>query len=377
MALLKKINAWLHLWLGLVSGIVVVILGITGCILVFEQEIKSISAPWLHVQKPANGSYLPPSALYKEVKKIFPEKEIRSAFYYGAERTVRISMNSDTLVYINPYTAEIAAMVDHEDFFHFIEEGHFHLWLPEAIGGPIVGWATFIFFILLITGLILWWPKNLKRSSVNKSFKIKWRAKFKRVNYDLHNVLGFYAVIISLVFAITGLIMSFAWFSNAFFVATGGTIKERVISKSDTTLHNILVPLSQVDMAWKKGMTEIGEYNKDAIIVSFPQKASDVIALCVDMRNGVWRYVNLDQHSLEPVASTQKKMKDEEFALYLRRSNYTLHVGAFGGLPVKILFFLASLICASLPVTGFLVWWGKKKKNAKRMPVKRLETQMT
>lgn len=375
MAFLKKINAWLHLWLGLVSGIIVVILGITGCILAFEQEIKSISYPWLHVEKPAGGNYLLPSALYKEVKKALPEKEIYSAFYYGSERTVRLSLNSDTLVYVNPYTAEIVAMVDHEDFFHFIEEGHFHLWLPESIGGPIVGCATFIFFILLITGLVLWWPKNLKKWSINKSFKIKWRAKFKRVNYDLHSVLGFYTLIISLVLAVTGLIMSFPWFANAFFVATGGTIKERVISKSDTTLHNTLVPLSQVDMAWKKGMTEIGEYNKDAIIVSFPKKASDVIALCVDMRNGVWRYVNLDQHTLEPVASTQKKMAEEDFALYLRRSNYTLHVGAFGGLTTKFLFFFASLICASLPVTGFYIWWGKKKKSTTKKPVKQPKAQ--
>jgi uncharacterized iron-regulated membrane protein len=49
--IIKKINAWLHLWLGLASGVVVIVLGITGCILVFEQEIKSLAYPWLHVKK--------------------------------------------------------------------------------------------------------------------------------------------------------------------------------------------------------------------------------------------------------------------------------------------------------------------------------------
>ncbi|TZF84155.1 PepSY domain-containing protein [Pedobacter sp. BS3] len=364
--LLKKINAWLHLWLGLFSGIIVFILGITGCILVFEQEIRSISEPWLHVAKPADDTYLPPSVLYKKVQKHFPGKELSSMWYHGKERTAHFNLGHDSLVYINPYTAEIVAVVHHEDFFHFIEDGHFHLWLPEAIGEPIVGWGTFVFFVLLITGLILWWPKQWNKKYINSSFKIKWGAKFKRLNYDLHNVLGFYTIIISLVFALTGLIMSFPWFSNAFFVATGGTVKERIISKSDTTVNPSVVPLSQVDAAWKKGITEIGEYNKDAIILSFPKKASDVISLCVDMHNGTWRYVNLDQHTLQPVASTQKKMKEEDLASYLRRSNYTFHVGAFGGLFTKILFFFASLVCASLPLTGFYIWWGRRKKPKTR-----------
>ncbi len=363
--MIKKVNAWLHLWLGLVSGIVVVILGITGCILVFEQEIKQLTSPWLHVEKPANGNYLPPSALYNEVHQHFPDKKIRSVWYNGENRTAHFRLNSDSLVYVNPYTAKIVAVVDHEDFFHFIEEGHFHLWLPEEIGKFIVGWGTFIFFTLLITGIILWWPKQWSKTNINKSFKIKWKARFKRLNYDLHNVLGFYTLIISLIFAITGLIMSFPWFSNAFFIATGGRIQERIVSKSDTTTNTNVVPLSQVDLAWKKGMNEFGEYNKEAIIVSFPKKASDVIALCVDMHNGTWRYVNLDQHTLQPVASTQKKMKEEELASYLRRANYAFHVGSFGGLTTKFIFFFASLICASLPITGFYIWWGRRKKTKK------------
>lgn len=368
--MIKKINAWLHLWLGLVSGIVVVILSITGCILVFEQEIKQLTSPWLHAEKPSEGEFLPPSVLYNEVHKHFPDKKIFSVWYHGENKTAHFRLDSDSLIYINPYTAEITGVIDHEDFFHFIEEGHFHLWLPKAIGDPIVGWGAFIFFILLVTGIILWWPKQWNKTNIDNSFKIKWKARFKRLNYDLHNVLGFYTLIISLIFAITGLIMSFPWFSNGFFRITGGTVKERIVSKSDTTLNQSVVGLSQVDAAWKKGITEIGEYNKDAIIVSFPKKASDVIALCVDMHNGSWRYVNLDQHTLEPVASTQKKLKEEDFASYLRRTNYAFHVGAFAGLPTKFLFFFASLVCASLPITGFYIWWGRKKKNKRKRPTK-------
>ncbi len=42
--------------------------------------------------------------------------------------------------------------------------------------------------------------------------------------------------------------------------------------------------------------------------------------------------------------------------------NYDIHTGAILSLPGKILAFCASLICASLPITGFLLWWGRRKK---------------
>lgn len=363
---LKKLNAWLHLWLGLASGVIVVILGITGCILVFEQEIRSLSSPWLHVEMPAKGTYLPPSVLYKEVKKALPEKEIGSVWYHGPNRTAHFSLgNSDSMVYVNPYTAKIVAMVDHEDFFHEIDEGHRHLWLPENIGRPIVGWATFIFFILLITGLILWWPKNLKKSNVDKSFKVKWRAKFKRVNYDLHNVFGFYSLLLALLMAITGLIMSFSWFNSSVYWLTGGD-NHKNKQKEEVFEPSKLPMLDQVDKVWRKVQDEIAVDNKDQIIVSFPDHEDDPIYACTDMINGHWRDLYFKQADLSLANSTGKRMADLPFADQVRKLNYTLHVGAFAGLFSKIIYFLASLVCASLPITGFYIWWGKRKKSKKK-----------
>jgi uncharacterized iron-regulated membrane protein len=362
--LFKKINAWLHLWLGLASGIIVVILSITGCILVFEQEIRQLTSPWLHVEQKGTD-FLPPSKLHESVSKALPEKTVKSVWYHGVGRTAHVTLNSDSIVYVNPYTAEVVAMVDHEDFFHFIEEGHFHLWMPEEIGEIFVGWGTFIFFLLLISGVILWWPKKWNKKGIEQSFKVRWKAKFKRVNYDLHNVLGFYSLTIALLFAFTGLIMSFSWFNTGVFWLTGGENKPRIQSVSDTTFTGQTKMLEQVDKAWLMGRHEIGEFNKDEIIVSFPKEASSTIYVCTDMKNGIWRDIYLDQFTLKQLPASQSKIRDADLATWLRRSNFSLHVGAIGGLTTKILFFLASLICASLPITGFYIWWGKKKKSAK------------
>ncbi|WP_192579306.1 PepSY-associated TM helix domain-containing protein [Dyadobacter aurulentus] len=361
--MLKKINAWLHLWLGLASGIVVVIVAVTGCILVFEQELKSLTQPWTHAERPGNAAYLPPSVIREHVSRQFPGKEIDGIWYYGHGKAAKMSMHSDSVVFVNPYTAAVTGIADQEDFFHFILDGHVGLWIEGDVGHAIVSYATLIFFVLLITGMVLWWPKKWNKSGRNKSFRIKWKAKFKRVNYDLHNVLGFYSLIIALILTITGLNMGFRWFNEGFYLLNSGGREPApfVRAFSDTTKIYPNTVLQNVDKAFWKGITEIGTYNKDAIIISFPEKASDPIDLCVDMYNGSWRYVYLDQNTLAELPSTQVHIDDLKWADWLRRTNYALHVGAIGDWPTKIIFFLVSLICASLPITGFYIWWGKRK----------------
>ncbi|MVM34109.1 PepSY domain-containing protein [Spirosoma sp. HMF4905] len=375
--ILKKINAWLHLWLGLASGIVVFVVAVTGCILVFEQELKPLTQPWQNAERPAETIYLPPSMIQQKMKAVFPDKKTLSLWYQGHGRTVKVTLDSDSTVFVNPYTGAVAGIVDEEDFFRFVLEGHTSLWIDGEVGQHIVAWATLIFFVLLITGLILWWPKKWNKSTRDKSFKIKWKAKFKRVNYDLHNVLGFYSLIVALVITLTGLIMGFAWINKGvYWLASGGESPapyRRGEYVSDTMQMPTRSRLASVDLAFKKGMDELAVYNKDVIIVSLPQKPTDAIYVCTDMDKGSWRDIYLDQYTLKQLPSTVIQIDQLNFADWLRRTNYAIHVGAIGNMPTKIIYFIASLICASLPITGFYVWWGrrgfgrrKKAKSASR-----------
>ena len=367
----SKINAWLHLWLGIASGIIVVIMAITGCILVFEQEIKSLTSPYLNVEVQSPEKLLPPSQIYAAVQKALPNKEIHGVWYNGLGKSVKVDIESDSLIYVNPYNGKITGMVDHEDFFHIMDEGHRNLWLEREIGSQITAWATVIFFFLLISGLILWFPKKWNKTTFNSSFKIKWKAKFKRVNYDIHNVLGFYSIILAALIAFTGLIMSFHWLRESTYWISGGRadekqIKEQVIQKEITSTTKMDM-LASADFIWKKVRTEIAQENKEAVIIHFPDDPKEDFYACTDMHNGVWRDLYFDSQTLELLPKSQKYVSDEQFSKWLMRSNFSLHVGAIGGLSTKIIYFVASLICASLPITGFIIWynrkWGKKKYN--------------
>ncbi len=365
----SKINAWLHLWLGLASGIVVLIMGITGCILVFEHEIKAMTSPWLNVEAQSADKILPPSKIYVAVKKALPEKDIHGLWYNGLDKTIKVDIESDSLIYVNPYNGKITGMVDHEDFFHEIDEGHRYLWLGEELGTTITSWATLIFFFLLISGIILWFPKKWNKTAVNNSFKIKWSARFKRFNYDLHNVLGFYSLILAFLIALTGLIMSFHWVRESTYWITGGFANEKVKKevavevKPDTLSKPKYDMLTASDIIFNKVRKEIAQENQEAVIINFPDEPKDDFYACTDMKNGNWRDLYFNSKTLELLPSSRKYIGNEKFHDWLSRSNYSLHVGAIGGLTTKIIYFAASLICASLPLTGFYIWWGRKKKK--------------
>ncbi|TDE08074.1 PepSY-associated TM helix domain-containing protein [Dyadobacter psychrotolerans] len=364
---LRRFNDWFHLWIGIAVGIPVIIISLTGCILVFEHEIVEMSRSWWQVEIPAQTAQLPPSAIQSKVLEQLPEMKIRRLWYYGEGKPVKISPdNSDSLIFANPYNGKVLALEDHEDIFEFIDEGHRNLWFPPEIGKQVVGWSTAIFLVLTITGIVLWLPKNWKLRELKQAFSIKWKAKFKRLNYDLHNVLGFYSLSIAVLMALTGLMMSFRFVNSSVLKMLGA--KDRSSEVSVIGPGPKVVPATiegKVDLTWKLVTTQMGEFNKEEISIHFPKEDGKSIYACTDMHNGTWRELNFDINTLALLSTSHTKIADDTAANWVRRSNFSLHVGAFGGLFTKWLFFFASLICGTLPITGFVIWWGKRKKKNK------------
>jgi len=368
---IKKIIHWLHLWLGLASGLVVLTLGLTGCLYVFINEIESVTSPYQTVAV-QDKPYLLPSQLINMAEENLSGKKAKYISYqkgkaayiglYGAGYSLGF--------YADPYTGKQLKVKDylHDfNFFNFVLNGHMSLWLPPGIGRPIVSYSTLIFVILLISGIVLWWPKNLKKTNIDKSFKIKWWAKIRRLNYDLHNVLGFYAAIVLLVLACTGLVWGFQWFAKSvYWTASGGKALPEFIAPLSDTLTASNFNAKNMDKLW---LNLHDKYPHDIIYIFFPEKKSSAIQVNVNHQPGMSHDTDLlyyDQYSLQRLSGTgtfKEPFREAAFEDQVSRLNYDLHTGQVLGLPTKILAFCASLICASLPVTGFCIWWGKRKKK--------------
>jgi len=392
-SLFKRINNWLHLWLGLISGIIVFIVCITGCIWVFNEEITGLMEPQNKVEW-KDRPVLTPSQLTAVAAKLYPDK-VPSYANYRLGEVINLGLKDKiakkgrpqgggrrevaVMLKINPYTGEVvgneARKPGETDFFRFILNGHRFLWMPVEIGRPIVNYGTLIFVILLITGLIWWYPKKWNKSTRDKSFRIKWGASFKRVNLDLHNVLGFYALLFLAAIALTGMVYGLKWYSEGlYWVTTGGEqLQEfRKLESDSLQKGRFFTPTGAIDGAWAKVVAK--HKQSTGFYYSFPDTGRAKAAIDIYVYPTAGQFYNsqsytFDQHTLKELKRSDPyavAFDQASFGQKLRKMNYEIHVGSILGFPGKVLAFLASLIGASLPITGFLVWYGRKFKKKKK-----------
>jgi uncharacterized iron-regulated membrane protein len=272
------------------------------------------------------------------------------------------------IVFLNPYSGQVLKVKDMEkDFFRFVINGHFYLWLPPAIGQPLVAWSTLVFLLVTLTGLIIWIPKNRKALKKRLWFSWKKGTRWPKVNFDLHVIGGLYATVFAVIFAVTGLVWGFQWFASGYYKLIGGKkslvyneISPQRQKATDATTFNAL------DSVWIRMQNE---YPHAATLEIHPAHTdSTLITANVSEKAGVyWRtdYRYFDQHTLMEIKQDNiyGRLKDANAGEKLFRMNYDIHTGAVLGWPGKMLAFVMSLLIASLPVTGCIIWWRKKRKT--------------
>lgn len=369
----KKSIRKIHLWMGLSTGIIVFILAITGCLYAFQEEIQDYTEEYRFVEK-QNAPFILPSQAEAIAKKALPDKHLHAVKFNESHKALEAIFynyepNYYYTVYINPYNGEVLEVADlNSGFFRFILDGHFYLWLPHEIGQTVVASATLIFLFIVISGLILWFPNKWKGSA--KRFKFQWKEgmKWKRKNFDLHNIIGFYVSSIALIFIITGLVWGFPWFAYCYYTVIGG--EKSLVYEDPVSVKNATIKIDSttkmIDKAW---ILMQKEYPKaKSIEVHPPETDTSSIACNANPESGTyWKidYRYFDQYSLKEKEVTHifGKYDNAKAADKLMRMNYDIHTGAIFGLTGKIFAFLISLLIGSLPVTGFLIWWGRRNKK--------------
>ncbi|SDZ61075.1 Uncharacterized iron-regulated membrane protein [Flavobacterium aquidurense] len=366
----KKQVRFLHKWLGLISGLIVFVISVTGCIFCFHDEIKDITRKEWRFVEPQNKSFLMPSVLQQKAKEILPKNTASMVSYYGRNRSAIVYTYSDTenlYLYFNPYTGKYLKTENPKtDFFIIVEYIHLYLLLPDYIGKHIIGGATIIFILLLISGIIQWWPK--RKYDIKRSFTVKWSAKWRRVNYDWHNTSGFYISLIVLVLAITGLTFTYEWVGDSIyktFNLGGDKAEETKTPVIDTTKFKTN-SITAVDRAFIE--TARLQPKAEMFFILLPQKKGDIIS--TGAYPHTLRYDHQSNYYFHPLDGKliQSDPYDKKtLGLKVVEMNYGIHTGQILDLPGKIIAFIASLIAAALPVTGFVIWYGRRKKSCKKI----------
>jgi uncharacterized iron-regulated membrane protein len=367
---MKKAIRQLHLWLGLASGLVVFVVSLTGAMYVFEEEIRDLTQGHLLYAppRPVGTPRLDLAQVLAVAARDFPEQKIKQVRFrhQPAHAATVLVTATEQAISLNPYTgAHLGTRHLPTDPMTVVQRLHTHLLLGE-VGEQIVKWNVLIFFILLLSGLALWWPHN--RRFLKDAFTLKFASRRKKLNYDLHRVGGFYAFLILLIVALTGLFWVFETVQKGVYAAAGAPMRHKEKVESGLAAGRVALPAQlAVAQAWQQYPGPVYTF------VNLPQDEKAALRLVLRYP---YRWVRA-QNTLHYCQYTGRLLKADLYQQFnaadqLRVANYDLHTGRFFGLPGKILYFLAALFAASLPVTGFYIWRNKtvqSRKTAKRLQV--------
>ncbi|WP_298713868.1 PepSY domain-containing protein [Chitinophaga sp.] len=354
-----------HLYLGIIAGAILCVVGLTGSVLVFQDEIDAALNPSLF-EVSATQQKIPLENIVSLVRERYPDRQFeyvmdtRPDATGGTYRFYRFDTKEE--FFVNPYTAEVLGgrPVD-SAFIRIILNIHTTLLVPVA-GKYITGIAALCMLILTISGLRLWLPAKWKQ--LRAAMKVNFRTSGKRQNYDWHNVLGLYSSPVIILLSLTGFAITFSAPVIALIFLING--------KSPAEMSKILAAkserveggqrFSEADAA-KKGYALFPEGK--LIGMAVPRDTAGVYRL--DMRTeGASRTGNrvmlqLDQYSGKVLLNSEENFPNSGNS-YLSWLT-PLHYGTFGGMPTRILALLGGLIPLALYVTGFIIWWPRMRKN--------------
>ena len=385
---MRKIFRNIHLWLSVPFGILITLICFSGAALVFEKEVMELFHRELYFVKKVEAAPLPMEQLMTKVAATLPDSVSVTGVNISSdpERAYQVTLSKPrrASMYVDQYTGEITGKYERAPFFNFMFR--MHRWLLDSMkqdggifwGKMIVGTSTLMFVFVLISGVVVWWPRT--RKALKNSLKIVANKGWRRFWYDLHVAGGMYALVFLLAMALTGLTWSFQWYRTGFYktfgvevqpsmghgnaaanaTAKGGKRDGKPEGREGRGAHRYS-PYTN----WQQVYEQLAEANPDYKQISVSDGSASVAVPRFGNQRGTDRY-KFNPRNGEITETTL--YKDLDNSGKIRGWIYSVHVGSWGGMLTRILTFVAALIGASLPLTGYYLWIRKKIKRRPASP---------
>ena len=367
---MKKTFRKIHLWLAVPFGLIITIICFTGALLVFENQVTQLTNRHLYYVESPGSQPLPVGTLVEKVESQLTKGATITGvtIYPQPDRSYQVNLSAPkgAAVYIDPYTGEVLGQSQRTPFFRTVFM--LHRWLLDsqpADGGifwgkRITGISTLLFVIILLSGIVIWWPRS--RKGLKNGIQIALRKGKTCFWHDLHAAGGIYVLLLVLVMALTGLTWSFDWYKNAFYTlfgvettapAKGPAPKEKSPQGPQPgTTTEATAPVTPF-ACWQQVYDQVAAENPDRLKIEI----TDGTASVSNNRYGNIR--GTDRYTFDPQSGQitgASLYKDTGNSGKIRGWIYSVHTGAWGGNLTRIIWFLAALLGATLPLTGYYLW---------------------
>ncbi len=366
----RKTIFWIHLFCGIFTGIVVLIMSVTGVALTYQKQVTAWADKRAYrIQSTAGAVPLSAAALVEEFRKAQPDATpLNIILSSDPVMPASITTAPNTAYFVNPYTGELLGAGSHgvRTFFRIMTD--LHRWLAfsgenRKIGKAITGICNSIFLFLAVSGFYLWWPR---RWSIGIFRAVAWfRAGLpgKKRDANWHNVFGFWCLVPLILIIISAVVISYPWASKLVFRMAGSKLSmqagpprpggprgpmpgngpsQKPIALQLESLDRMVANIQKSAEGWK------------SISFQLPTVADKTIAFTVDSGSGVKPQL---RSTVTADAATGEIVKSEKFGdldpgvrarLWMR----FVHTGEYYGAPGQTIAGIASAAGAILVWTG-------------------------
>jgi sulfite reductase (NADPH) flavoprotein alpha-component len=365
---LKKTLFQLHWFFGISAGLVLALMGVTGAMMSFQDEILRVINPSvLQVEKQPAG-VLPPAELVakveaaegKTVSMLWVETDSGHAarvFFTPPPGERRGQMR-----YFDPYNGEFLGDAVGQDFFGLMMQLHRFLAMGDS-GRQITGACTLILIFFCLSGLYLRWPRQV--ASWRAWLTLDWAKKGRGFNWDLHAVAGTWCLVFYLLAALTGLTWSYEWYSNGVTKLLSDSSQiERKRGGRGAPPPKGPAPVADYNAMWSSLYSNAGK-DLNAYNFRMPPVAGQPATVYYLLKTSPHERA-LNQIQMDPATGVIKqhdRYADKSLKAQLLTSIYALHVGSYFGLVGRILMALASVCMPLFFITGWLLYLDRRRKK--------------
>ncbi|MGQ1603154.1 PepSY domain-containing protein [Acinetobacter baumannii] len=370
----KKFLFQIHWFLGISAGLILSIMGVTGAIYSYDQQILKWVNTDSYVVQVQSSPKLTPAQLYQHFTTIQPEIKINSitiAKDPTASSVVNIEKEGERRGYnmmVNPYTAQVLPEVQGRKLLLLIQQIHRNLTAGE-FGKQITGACALMLIYFVLSGLYLRWPK---KHSARQWLAVKPKLKGRNFIWDLHAVVGTWVIVFYLLFACTGLYWSYDWWRSGMFKVLGveqpkmqghggfGRNKDQ-FPKIQLDNAQLITALNQT---WSGFNNQIGR-DYSTLTVNLPKKDDGKIELSfVDATPQHERARNQAVYNYKTANIEKMELyEDKKLNQKIMSSMLPVHRGSFFGPVYQFVAMLASLAMPLFFVTGWMLYLKRRKQK--------------
>lgn len=344
----KKFLKQIHLWLSVPFGLIITIICLSGAILIFERDFGHIG----QAEVSSHGRLpLPMDSILRSAEAYLDgsNKIVGVSTYPDSEHAYKLMLAKPAMaaLWIDQYTGQVIGRYERAEIFKLASAGHrrfFGKAKSEGASGAstgklIIGITTISLLLIIISGIIVWWPK---RGQWKNKLKISISHGAYHFWFDFHCVGGVISAAVLIICILTGLNWSFGWYRSTFYSVLGS---EPAKSSSHKT------PADNFP-AWAAAYSQIQAENPDSEIRIYQDEADVVVGGYGNQQATTTYKIDPDDGTILSVKPYDEKVKSNHIKGWI----YSLHVGSWLGWFTKILYLICVIIGAILPLSGYYLW---------------------